>query len=79
MGPFFQHSRNKLKRSWWEIVLKAILLGQPRPQANFRYPSDRRGLGTEQDSEKVWYKMAKKSQFSEKTSQILLKASLSNI
>ena len=46
---------------------------QPRPQANSRYPSDRRRLGTKPNSDNAWHKMAKKSQFSEKKTQILLK------
>ena len=35
---------------------------QPRPQANSRYPNEKRKPGTERDSEKAWHKMAKKSQ-----------------
>ena len=38
----------------------AGLLSQPRPQANSRYSSDRRGFGTERGSKKAWHKMAKK-------------------
>ena len=45
---------------------------QPRPQANSRYPNEKRKPGAEHDSEKAWHKMAKKSQISEKKSQILL-------
>ena len=42
---------------------------QLRSQANSRYPSDRRRLGTEHDSEKASHKMAKKSQLSKKKSR----------
>ena len=49
---------------------------QPRPQANSHYPCYRGRLGTKGDSEKAWHKMAKKSQFSEKKSQILLDKNL---
>ena len=56
--------------------LVGALSTQPRPQANSRYPSNRRRLGTERDSEKAWHKMAKKSQFNEKKSQILIDENL---
>ena len=49
---------------------------QPCPQANSRYPNEKRKPGTDGDSEKAWHKMAKKSQFSEKKSQILLDENL---
>ena len=49
---------------------------QPFSQANSRYPSERRRLGTEHDSEKAWHKWQKKSQFSEKKAQTLLDGNL---
>ena len=58
------------------MVNTFVGLFQPCPQANSRYPNEKRKPATERDSEKAWHKMAKKSQFSEKKSQILLDENL---
>ena len=57
--------------SWFEYSdqLYQFLLhyfNSASPQANSRYLSKRRRLGTEHDSQKAWHKMAKKAQFCEK-------------
>ena len=58
------------------IIHSSVGCLQPRPQANSRYPNEKRKPGIERDSEKAWHKMAKKSQFSEKKSQIFLDENL---
>ena len=45
-------------------------------QANSRYLNERRRLGTERDSKKVWHKIAKKPHFGKKESQALLNKNL---
>ena len=67
---FQSHSKTECRWTGPEVAILGA--DQPRPQANSRYPNEKRKPGTKSDSEKAWHKMAKKSQFSDKKSQILL-------